>query len=117
MITVNEAFETFRQRLELSETERTNASKRHTEVRACIRANFSVDRDCLTGSYDRHTKTKPLKDVDIFFALGEKEKKWRESRPARYSTLSRLPSRKIRQGAVDPRASLRDGRVREEHQR
>ena len=40
MITVDEAFETFRQRLELSETERKNASKRHTEVRECIRAKF-----------------------------------------------------------------------------
>jgi SMODS domain-containing protein len=82
MITVNEAFETFRQRLELSETERTSASKRHTEVRECIRAKFNIDRDWLTGSYGRHTKTKPLKDVDIFFALGEKEKAWRDKEPS-----------------------------------
>ncbi len=81
MITINEAFDTFRQRLELSETERTSASRRHTEVRECIRAKFSVDRDWLTGSYARHTKTKPLKDVDIFFALGETEKKWRDKAP------------------------------------
>jgi hypothetical protein len=81
MITIDQAFETFRQRLELSETERTNASKRHNELRECIRAKFSVDRDWLTGSYGRHTKTKPLKDVDIFFALGEKEKKWRDKAP------------------------------------
>ena len=81
MTTVNEAFETFRQRLELSETEAKNASKRHTEVRDGIRAKFEVDRDFLTGSYGRHTKTKPLKDVDIFFALGEKEKKWRDKPP------------------------------------
>ena len=62
MITVTEAFEKFRQRLELSETERKSAIKRHTEVRECIRGTFGVDRDFLTGSYDRHTKTKPLKD-------------------------------------------------------
>jgi len=78
MITVTEAFEKFRQRLELSDTERANAIKRHTEVRECICGTFGVDRDFLTGSYDRHTKTKPLKDVDIFFALADKEKKWRE---------------------------------------
>jgi hypothetical protein len=78
MITVAEAFEKFRQRLELSETERKNAIKRHTEVRECIRGTFGVDRDFLTGSYDRHTKTKPLKDVDIFFALSDKEKTWRD---------------------------------------
>jgi hypothetical protein len=78
MIAVNEAFETFRQRLELSETERKNAIKRHTEVRERIRGAFGIDRDFLTGSYGRHTKTKPLKDVDIFFVLSEKEKKWRD---------------------------------------
>jgi hypothetical protein len=82
MTSVNEAFETFRQRLELSDTESKNASKRHNEVRDCIKAKFSVDRDFLTGSYDRHTKTKPLKDVDIFFALGSAEKKWRDKPPA-----------------------------------
>ena len=37
MITVDEAFEKFRQRLELSETERQNAIRRHNEVRECIR--------------------------------------------------------------------------------
>ncbi|MDT3683696.1 MAG: CBASS oligonucleotide cyclase [Pseudorhodoplanes sp.] len=82
MTSVNEAFETFRQRLELSDTEAKNASKRHNEVRDCIRATFAVDRDFLTGSYDRHTKTKPLKDVDVFFALGSAEKKWRDKPPA-----------------------------------
>ena len=66
MTSVNEAFETFRQRLELSDTESKNASKRHNEVRDCIRAKFSVDRDFLTGSYDRHTKTKPLTEELAF---------------------------------------------------
>jgi hypothetical protein len=81
MTSVAEAFETFRQRLELSPTERQSAIRRHNEVRSCIRAKFTVDRDFLTGSYDRHTKTKPLKDVDIFFALGAKEKAWRDKPP------------------------------------
>lgn len=81
MITVAEAFETFRQRLELSETERKDAIRRHTDVRECIRAKFEIDRDFLTGSYARHTKTKPLKDVDIFFCLGTKEKHWRDKHP------------------------------------
>jgi hypothetical protein len=82
MITVNEAFEKFRQRLELSETERQDAIRRQTEVRECIREGFDVDRDFLTGSYARHTKTKPLKDVDIFFCLGAKEKHWRDKAPS-----------------------------------
>jgi hypothetical protein len=81
MITVQDAFEAFRQRLELSETERKDTIRRHNEVRDCIRARFQIDRDFLTGSYARHTKTKPLKDVDIFFVLGEDDKAWRSKPP------------------------------------
>lgn len=81
MITVAEAFEEFRRRLELSETERKDAIRRHNDVRDCIRAEFDIDRDFLTGSYARHTKTKPLKDIDIFFCLGEKERHWRDKPP------------------------------------
>ncbi|MET3649835.1 CBASS oligonucleotide cyclase [Phyllobacterium ifriqiyense] len=83
MINTQEAFEKFRQRLELSETERKDTIKRHNEVRDLIRADFVVDRDILTGSYGRSTKTKPLKDVDIFFILGQKEKdKYRQKAPS-----------------------------------
>jgi hypothetical protein len=81
MITVDEAFERFRQRLELSETERQDAIRRHNDLRDCIRAGFDIERDFLTGSYARHTKTKPLKDIDIFFCLGEKDKHWRSKTP------------------------------------
>ena len=81
MISVAQAFETFRQRLELTETERADAQRRHTEVRECIRSGFDVERDFLTGSYARSTKTKPLKDIDIFFVLGQKERHWRSKAP------------------------------------
>ena len=80
MLSTTEAFEKFRKRLELSETERKDASKRQTEVRECIRGGFDVKTDFLSGSYKRHTKTKPLKDVDVFFVLGAKEK-WRRDKP------------------------------------
>lgn len=82
MISVNEAFEIFRQRLELTQTEREDAQRRHKQVRECIRDTFQVDRDILTGSYARHTKTKPLKDIDIFFSLGAREKRWRDKAPS-----------------------------------
>lgn len=82
MITVADAFETFRQRLELTQTEREDAQRRHTEVRQTIREGFSVERDFLTGSYARSTKTKPLKDIDIFFVLGQKERHWRDKSPS-----------------------------------
>ena len=82
MITVAEAFEKFRQRLELSATERKDAIRRHEDVRDQIRGEFDVARDFLTGSYARHTKTKPLKDVDIFFCLGEEENRRRDDAPS-----------------------------------
>jgi len=80
MLTSEEAFDKFRTRLELSETEERDAAKRHAEVRDCIRGGFDVKTDFLSGSYKRHTKTKPLKDVDVLFVLGEKEK-WRRDKP------------------------------------
>ena len=81
MITVSEAFEKFRKRLELSATEQQDAIRRHNDVRECIRGHFHIDRDILTGSYARHTKTKPLKDVDIFFCLGDGDSHWRDRPP------------------------------------
>ena len=70
MTTVAEAFEICRKRLEITQTEQDDASRRQQEVRGHVQAAFDVDRDFLTGSYARHTKTKPLKDVDIFFVFG-----------------------------------------------
>lgn len=80
MLATQEAFEKFRQRLELGEKEQKDAEKRHAEVRDCIRTGFDVKSDFLSGSYKRHTKTKPLKDVDVMFVLGPKEQ-WRRDKP------------------------------------
>lgn len=82
MISISEAFEKFKKKLELSQTEQDDASRRQKEVRACIGKSFDVERDFLTGSYARHTKTKPLKDVDIFFVLGEEERYRRDEHPS-----------------------------------
>lgn len=79
MLSTAEAFEKFRKRLELGETERKDAAKRQKVVRDCIRGSFDVTTDFLSGSYKRHTKTKPLKDVDVLFVLSQKEK-WRRAR-------------------------------------
>jgi len=81
MLTTAEAFEKFRKRLELSDTERQDAAKRHTEVRDCIRGGFDIKNDFLSGSYRRHTKTKPLKDVDVMFVMGERENHRRSKPP------------------------------------
>src|SRR5947207_13305875 len=80
MLTTNQAFEKFRQALEISDTEQKDASRKQNEVRDCIRDGFDLARDFLSGSYRRHTKTKPLKDVDVMFVLGQKER-WRRDKP------------------------------------
>lgn len=82
MLTIDKAFRKFKSRLELNDREQENATKRHKEVREHIRSKFFVDNDFLTGSYKRHTKTKPLKDIDIFFVLAESHrKKYRDAGP------------------------------------
>lgn len=82
MLTVDEAFRKFKSRLELNERERKNASARQQEVRDYLDTKFKIDRSFLTGSYARWTKTKPLKDVDIFFVL----------KPAEDHYLTKAPS-------------------------
>ena len=81
MLTTEEAFAKFRSRLELNDKEQKDASKRQREIREHMDEEFDVDHDFLTGSYARHTKTKPLKDVDIFCVLGEDERHYRNKVP------------------------------------
>ncbi len=80
MLTTTQAFEKFRQRLELSPTEQKDAARRQKDVRECIRDDFDLTSDFLSGSYSRDTKTKPLKDVDVMFVLGQNER-WRRDKP------------------------------------
>jgi hypothetical protein len=80
MLSTKDAFDKFRQRLELSDTEQKDAARRHADLREWIRSGFDIKNDFLSGSYRRHTKTKPLKDVDVLFVLGEKER-WRRGKP------------------------------------
>src|SRR5205085_10178738 len=82
MITVSDAFKKFKSRLELTDREQSDASRRQTEIRELMRENFQLDRDILTGSYSRWTKTKPLKDVDIVCILGDKERHYRDKNPS-----------------------------------
>jgi len=77
MLTIDEAFRKFKHRLELNECEQKNATERHTEVRGYVRTKFAIERDFLTGSYKRYTKTKPLKDIDIFFEMKASERHYR----------------------------------------
>jgi hypothetical protein len=82
MITLDDAFRKFKSRLELNDREQKNASQRQNEVRDYLDTKFAIDRSFLTGSYRRHTKTKPLKDIDIFFVLKDSERHYRSKAPS-----------------------------------
>lgn len=82
MLTIDEAFRKFKSRLELNKREQENASQRQNEVRDYLKTKFGIDRSFLTGSYARYTKTKPLRDIDIFFVLKEAEKHYRSKDPS-----------------------------------
>lgn len=82
MLTVDDAFRKFKSRLELNDREQKNASARQTEVRDYLVTKFGIERSFLTGSYARYTKTKPLKDIDIFFVLKESEKPYLSKAPS-----------------------------------
>ncbi|MCW2982978.1 MAG: hypothetical protein JWR63_548 [Conexibacter sp.] len=63
------AFTKLKSNLEITPSEQALASRRQNEIRTHLETQFSLDRSFLTGSYARHTKTKKLKDVDIFCVL------------------------------------------------
>lgn len=69
MTYVDDAFTKCKSTLEITTTEQNFASAKHADVRALVRANWQLDDDFLTGSYRRNTKTKKLKDVDIFVVI------------------------------------------------
>lgn len=82
MITTHDAFRKFKSRMELNDREQADASRRQQEIRSVMDAAFDIDDDFLTGSYKRWTKTKPLKDVDIFCVLGDAERHYRDKPPS-----------------------------------
>jgi hypothetical protein len=81
VITLDDAFRKFKSRLELTDKEQADASRRQNNIRDLLRDHFDIDRDFLTGSYARWTKTKPLKDVDIFCVLGDGESHYHNEHP------------------------------------
>lgn len=66
---VDQAFEKMRDAGEITPTEETLAQNRHRRIRHKLEVVWDIDRTFLTGSYDRHTKIKPLEDVDIFAVI------------------------------------------------
>lgn len=66
---VNDAFVKLKSNLEITATEQKLASNRHIAIRDYVRKHWQLTDDFLTGSYIRDTKTKKLKDIDIFIVI------------------------------------------------
>ncbi len=69
---VDQAFRNLKSNLEITPTESQLAQTRHRLVRKHIEASWELVEHFLTGSYKRDTKTKKLKDVDIFVVVDPK---------------------------------------------
>ncbi len=63
---LDDAWAGLRSKLEISPTEQAQAIRRHKQIREHVETSIDLRTHFLTGSYVRHTKTKKLKDVDIF---------------------------------------------------
>lgn len=80
---VSEAFDKFRGKISRpTQKEQNDASRRQQEIRGHMNQRFKLETDFLTGSYKRWTKTKPLKDVDIFCVMHEDERACRQKAPS-----------------------------------
>lgn len=66
---LNDAFQNLKSNLEITKTESGIAQTRHKLIREHIESSWQLVNHFLTGSYDRQTKTKKLKDVDIFVVI------------------------------------------------
>ncbi|MGD0570193.1 MAG: CBASS oligonucleotide cyclase [Candidatus Sulfotelmatobacter sp.] len=66
---IDDAFDKLKSNLEITQTETDLAVTRHNLIREHIEASWTLSDHFLTGSYARQTKTKKLKDVDIFVVI------------------------------------------------
>lgn len=66
---VDDAFANLKTTLEITKTESGLAVKRHHRIRDDVCEVWDLEDHFLTGSYRRDTKTKKLKDVDIFVVV------------------------------------------------
>ena len=66
---IDDAIQQLKSNLEITQTEQDTAVRRHTGIRDYVTTRWDLIDDFLTGSYRRDTKTKKLKDIDIFIVV------------------------------------------------
>jgi tRNA nucleotidyltransferase (CCA-adding enzyme) len=66
---IDDTFAKLKHNLGITQTEQDLAKARHAAIRDFVRLHWDLADDFLTGSYRLDTKTKKLKDIDIFVVL------------------------------------------------
>ena len=69
---LGQAIHDFISALELTDAERSSASRQHKNLREQLSRRLTLNPDCqtfLTGSYGRRTAIRPLDDIDMFCVL------------------------------------------------
>lgn len=102
MSTVKKAFDEFVQSLEISVTVQNQAAEMQKALREKLKNKWKVKDDYLSGSYRRHTKIDPLRDIDLVIELDDDHK------PRYYPDQ---PKRLLRDLAADLQASYPKGKV------
>lgn len=66
-MTVNEKFDEFKSKLEITKSEEEDAIRKHKHIREKLLKKIKSEEGCfMTGSYARKTKIHPMNDVDMF---------------------------------------------------
>jgi tRNA nucleotidyltransferase (CCA-adding enzyme) len=68
---IEDVFANLKRHLEITRTEQDAAARRHHDIREFLDDRWDLADDFFTGSYRRDTKTKKLKDVDVFAVIND----------------------------------------------
>ncbi len=108
MPTVPQAFDQLVRNLELSPREQNDASRQQNVLRGNLRATLTIAQDFISGSYQRRTAIRPLKDIDLVLVLDEaKHRALRSEPPQKMLALVRDALARAYPNASPPREQAR----------
>lgn len=108
MPTVAQVFDQLVRNLELTPREQNDASRQQNVLRGNLRATLTIAQDFISGSYQRRTAIRPLKDIDLVLVLDEaKHRALRSEPPQKMLALVRDALTRAYPNAAPPREQAR----------
>lgn len=108
MPTVPQVFDQLVRNLELTPREQNDASRQQNVLRGNLRATLTIAQDFISGSYQRRTAIRPLKDIDLVLVLDEaKHRALRSEPPQKMLALVRDALTRAYPNAAPPREQAR----------